>query len=115
MDYYLAFVLSRRVARSCKSGRTARVHWRDHYNINGKIPFQIHPDVLSSDEAIVSVFQHELHELLLLQRVFMLSENQTMDATDYGIQVSAGRPGNFHDQSWTEADKLVRRMRKPRK
>ncbi len=33
------------------------IHWHDHYNISGKIPFLIHPEVLTSDEAIVAVFQ----------------------------------------------------------
>jgi hypothetical protein len=89
-----------------------KIHWRDHFNKFGRIPFQIHPDVCLSDEAIAAVFQHEMHELELLRRVFMLSESQTMDATDYGIQASTGRAGNFHDQAWTEADKLVLRMRK---
>jgi hypothetical protein len=70
---------------------------------------------LMSDEAIVAVFQHEMHELSLLRRVFTVSENRSMVATDYGIQVSTGRPDNFHDQAWNEADKLVLRMRRTRK
>jgi hypothetical protein len=91
--------------------KDGRIYWQDHFNRYKKIPFQIHPDVLTSDEAIVAVFQHEMHELSLLRRVFMLSENATMDATDYGNQVSAWRAGNFHDQAWSEADKLVLFMR----
>jgi hypothetical protein len=89
-----------------------RIHWQDHYNKDGKIPFQINPEVLISDEAIVSVFHHEMYELSMLRHVFMLSPDQSMSATDYGIQVSTGRPGNFHDQAWSEADKIVLRMRK---
>src|SRR5438132_3837259 len=30
------------------------IYWRDHYNIWGKIPFLIHPDILTSDDAIVA-------------------------------------------------------------
>jgi hypothetical protein len=92
--------------------KDGRIYWQDHFNKYGKIPFQIHPDILTSDEAIVAVFQHEMHELLLLRRVFMLSQSRTMDAADYGIQVSTRRPGNFHDQAWSEADKRVLRMRR---
>ena len=85
--------------------KDGRIHWQDHFNRYGKIPFQIHPDILTSDEAIVAVLQHEMHELLLLRRVFMLSQSGTMDAADYGMQVSTRRPGNFHDQAWSEGDK----------
>jgi hypothetical protein len=95
--------------------KDGRIHWQDHFNRYKKIPFQIHPDVLTSDEAIAAVFRHEMHELSLLRSVFMLSENKTMDATDYGIQVSAWRAGNFHDQAWSEADKLVLLMRRASK
>ena len=96
---------------SVSEHRDGRIYWQDHFNRYGKIPFRIHPDVLTSDEAIVAVFQHEMHELLLLRRVFMLSQNRTMDATDYGIQVSTRRPGNFHNQAWSEANKRVLNMR----
>jgi hypothetical protein len=89
-----------------------RIHWRDHYNRDGKIPFLINPDILTSDEAIVAVFQHEICELLMLRRVFIHSPDQSMSATDYGIQVSTGRTGNYHDQAWDEADKIVSRMRR---
>ena len=87
-----------------------RVHWTDHYNMDGRIPFRIHPDVLASDELIVAVFQHEMHELSLF-RLVQFAKDNTMDATDYGIQISTGRSGNFHDLAWREADALVLRMR----
>jgi hypothetical protein len=89
-----------------------RIYRRDHYNMSGKIPFQVHPDVLTSDEAIVAVFQHEMHELSLIIEVFNQSRNGSMNGTDYGIQTSAGRPGNFHDLEWDEADEIVLRMRR---
>jgi hypothetical protein len=76
------------------------------------IPFRIHPDVLTSDEAVVGVFQHEIYELSLIRQVFIQSEDGSMDGTDYGIQTSTGRPGNFHDLAWDEADGTVLRMRR---
>ena len=83
-----------------------------HYNKNRKVPFRIHPDVLTSDEAIVAVFRHEMHELSLLREVFMQSGTESMDGTDHGLQTAEGRPGNFHERAWDEADKIVLRMRR---
>ncbi len=101
-------------ARGPESRRTedGRIHWQDHYNKDGKIPFRIHPDVLTSDEAIVAVFQHEMHELSLLREVFTRSKTGSMNGTDYGLQTAAGRPANFHDLAWGEADKIILRMRR---
>jgi hypothetical protein len=89
-----------------------RIHWEDHYNREGKIPFQVHPEVLTSDEAIVAVFRHETFELSLVREVFAQSTDGTMNQADYGIQTSVGRPGNFHDLAWDEADEIVFRMRR---
>jgi hypothetical protein len=72
-----------------------RIRWEDHYNRYGKVPFQIHPDVLTSDEAIVAVFQHEMHELSLLRRVFTLSKNRCMVATDIGTRSRQVDLANF--------------------
>jgi hypothetical protein len=90
------------------------IHWQDHYNRFGAIPFLIHPEVLESDEAIVAVFQHEMFELAELREVFMANKGR-MDASDYGRQVSIGRKGNFHDQAWDSADETVLRMREAKK
>ncbi len=89
-----------------------RIYWEDHFNKDGRIPFQVHSDVLTSDEAIVAVFQHEMYELSLIREVFIELVGGSMDGSDYGIQTAAGRPGNFHDQAWDEADKIVRQMRR---
>jgi hypothetical protein len=89
-----------------------RIYWQDHFNKDDRIPFRIHPDVLTSDEAIVAVFQHEMYELSLLAEVFTQSKNKSMHGTDYGIQTSTGRPGNFHDLAWDKADETVLRMRR---
>jgi hypothetical protein len=88
------------------------ISWAQHYNRFGKIPFLIHPEVLTSDEAIVAVLTHELYEIERLRKVFRRSIGRTMNASDYGLQVAPGRPGNFHDQAWDEADLAVLRMRK---
>src|SRR5206468_1591053 len=77
-----------------------------------EVPFRIHPDVLISDEAIVAVFQHEMHELSLLREMLMRSRTGSMDGTDYGLQTAEGRPANFHERAWDEADKIILRMRR---
>jgi hypothetical protein len=92
------------------------IYWRDHYNsLTGKIPFRIHPEVLTGDECIVAVFEHEMTELAQLREVFMSSRRRRMLTTDYGLQVAPGLPGNFHDQAWDSADAAVSRMRKSKR
>src|SRR5262245_33972027 len=95
-----------------RAGSDGRIHWRDHHNREGSIPFQVHPEILTSDEAIVAVFQHETVELSLMREVFTQSADGSMNASDYGIQASVGPPGNFHDLAWGEADAIVFRMRR---
>jgi hypothetical protein len=91
------------------------LYWKQHYNRFGKIPFKIHPEILTGDESIVGVFQHEMYELELLREVFMASAERRMDTGDYGRQVSPGLKGNFHDDAWVAADELVLQVRKGRK
>jgi hypothetical protein len=88
------------------------IYWKDHYNKFGKIMFRIHPEVLTSDEGILAVFEHEMYELQQLREVFAARRRGRMDAGDYGRQVSTGRQGNFHDRAWDAADEAVLRMRK---
>lgn len=91
------------------------VYWSDHYNKSGKIPFRVHPEVFTTDEGIVAVLTHEVFELESFRAVFMASKKKSMNATDYGIQCSPGRRGNFHDRAWDAADEAVFRMRQRRK
>jgi hypothetical protein len=91
------------------------VYWRDHYNKRGQIPFFVHPDILTSDEAIVAVIAHEMFELSELGEVFFHSMRRRMIGTDYSLQTAPGHPGNFHDQAWDAADEAVLRMRKGRR
>jgi len=88
------------------------IYWKDHYNIAAKVPFLIHPDVLTSDEAIVGVFCHEMYELAELRAIFLSSRRRRLDATDYGVHVTPGHSGNLHDQAWDAADRAVLKMRK---
>ena len=42
----------------------------------------------------------------------MQSKTRSMSGTDYGLQTAEGRPANFHEQAWDEADRIVLRMRR---
>jgi hypothetical protein len=97
------------------SGGDPYFYWVQHYNRFGKIPFKIHPEILTGDESIIGVFQHEMYELESLREVFMQSAGRRMDAGDYGRQVSPGLKGNFHDEAWDAADEIVLQMRKGRR
>jgi hypothetical protein len=91
------------------------VYWKDHLNRFGKVPFQIHPEVLTCDEAIVAVIAHEMFELSELRQVFHSSRRRVMPAEDYARLVSTDRRDNFHYQAWDAADKVVLRMRKDKR
>lgn len=88
------------------------ISWTQHYNRFGKVPFLIHPEILTSDEAIVAVLTHELFEVQQLRKIFRSAADGRMNASDYGLQVAPGRPGNVHDRAWDVADEAVLRMRK---
>lgn len=86
------------------------VVWSDFVNsVTGKIPFRIRTDVLSSDEAIVAVFGHEMYELTKLRAILKLGRINIEQCID---QTRPDNPGNLHDEAWDYADELVLRMRK---
>jgi hypothetical protein len=73
----------------------------------GKIPFLIRRDILESDEAIVGVVAHEMHELENLRVAF-----GTGAPIEYWeAETRPDKPDNFHSKAWDFADMLVERMR----
>ena len=86
-----------------------KIYWSDLVNDKtGKVPFRIWPGVLRSDEAIVAVISHELYELEKL-RPFLQQGSLSID--DYIAHTEPGRAGDYHDEAWDIADKMVDRMR----
>ena len=78
------------------------VFWSDLvHDLTGRVPFRIWPGILSSDEAIVAVFAHELFELEKLRPI--LEEGATR-IEDFIAITRPGNPGNLHDQAWDHAD-----------
>jgi hypothetical protein len=87
-----------------------RVRWSDLvHDRTGKVPIIIRPDVLQSDEAIVSVFAHELHEIEGFRKI--VSRRGWISIEEFIANHAWDNPGNLHDQGWEIADALVRRMR----
>lgn len=86
------------------------VRWSDLiHDRTGKLPIIVRRDILSSDEAIVAVFAHELHEVAGIRQV--LAERRSITIEEFIGYHCPGNPGNLHDEAWAVADAAVRRMR----
>lgn len=85
-----------------------RYRWAD-LTVQGKIPLKVDPEVLLSDEAIVAVLAHEMHEIEALRAMF--EERETIPGAELIELVRPDKPGNLHDEAWDKADRLVRAMR----
>jgi hypothetical protein len=86
------------------------ITWEELYNRFNQIPVRLNPEVLASDEAIVAVIGHEMHELNALRRLFAESGG-SMSVRQFRRLVIEGVPGNLHDQAWDVSDNLVGAMR----
>ena len=87
-----------------------RISWSQFYNKYDNIAVKVSKDILDSDEAIVAVMAHEMHELNGLRKIF--EERETLPAEELGRLINPGHKGNLHDQAWDVADHVVARMRK---
>ncbi len=76
------------------------------------MPVKLNAKVLESDEAIIGVMAHEIHEIEGLRRIYEARGFQPLKALDFHRAVSPGFTGNLHDQAWDVADALVRNRRK---
>jgi hypothetical protein len=86
-----------------------RVSWDQFYNKYDNIAVKVSKDILDSDEAIVAVMAHEMHELNSLRKLF--AERETLPVEELGRLITPGHKGNLHDQAWDVADAVVARMR----
>ena len=85
------------------------VTWKDFYNRKMQIPVKISSVVLESDEAIVAVLGHEMHELNALREMYQSRQN--IPALELKGLLEPGRPKNLHDQAWDVGNALVSQMR----
>lgn len=86
-----------------------RLSWARFLNAREELPVKISRDILSSDEAIVAVIAHEMHEINGLRRLF--ESRETIPAEEVYRLINPGIKGNLHDQAWDVADEVVARMR----
>ncbi len=87
-----------------------QVVWSDLvHDRTGKVPFLIRPDIPRSDEAIVAVIAHEVHEIQEFRKV--VGRRGWITIEEFIAHHAPDNPGNLHDEAWDLADALVRRMR----
>jgi hypothetical protein len=88
------------------------ITWEEFYDRDlDHLLVRIEESVFHSDEAIVAIIGHEMHELNHLRRLFKASGG-TMTYRRLHYLINPGIKGNLHDQAWEVADQLVETMRK---
>lgn len=70
--------------------------------------------VFESDEAIVAILAHEMHELNNLRIIFDESDGIMSYGRLFRL-INPGHKGNLHDEAWDVADAAVINMRKEKK
>ncbi|MFF5294011.1 hypothetical protein [Paractinoplanes globisporus] len=103
-----AFAEYAQLGRPTSAGQM--ISWEQFYNRFQQIPVRLSNGVLNSDEAIVAVIGHEMHELNGLRKIFDANDG-FMRADQLYRAIAPGFKGNLHDQAWDIADKLVKAMR----
>jgi uncharacterized Zn-binding protein involved in type VI secretion len=93
-----------------RRGSDDLVEWPEFYNRFDQIPVRVSDEILDSDEAIVAVLGHEMHELNGLRKLFDENGGQ-MPASQLHRAIAPGFKGNLHDEAWDVADDLVNKMR----
>jgi hypothetical protein len=90
------------------------ITWNEFYDQDlDQLLVKIEESVFRSDEAIVAVIGHEMHELNHLRKLFEESGG-SMTYRRLHYLINPGIKGNLHDQAWDVADELVMRMRRAR-
>jgi hypothetical protein len=90
------------------------IRWDDFYNKDlDQLLVRVEQSIFESDEAIVAILGHEMHELNNLRRLFE-EGGGSMTYRRLHYLINPGIKGNLHDQAWDVADKLVAEMRKAR-
>lgn len=72
-----------------------------------RIPVYVRKEVFDSDEAIVQILSHEIHETQELKYLAA----RPISTTEYKNLVKANGPGNLHHQAVQEGDWWLQRFR----
>lgn len=87
------------------------VRWEEFYDKHlDELVVRIDEMVFHSDEAIVAILSHEMHELNELRRIFEEAGGAINMQKLYNL-INPGIARNLHDQAWDVADQLVMKMR----
>lgn len=90
---------------------SGHVYFKDLINPKtGKIHITINPNMMGSDEAILAVMKHELHELSLFRGLFG-KHGGSLRYETFVDEAMDGIPHNFHWQAWEAADDFIRGLR----
>jgi hypothetical protein len=88
------------------------ITWREFYDRDlDELVVRVSDSVFQSDEAIVAVLSHEMHELNELRRILDESDGAISMQRLHNL-INPGIARNLHDQAWDVADRLVLAMRK---
>jgi hypothetical protein len=88
------------------------VPWNAFYNLEGRIPVRIDSTILRSDQGIVGIIGHEMHELNTLRALFRTSLNGSMTLERLGRLIDPKLDGILHREAWDVSDVLIRAMRR---
>jgi hypothetical protein len=80
------------------------------HNDFGQVPVRLGPSVFQSDEAIVAVFAHEVHEITRLRELFQ-ANNGGLPAGEIFNLISPEVSKNLHEETVEIGERLVRAMR----
>jgi hypothetical protein len=95
--------------RMPRASAGGRLTWEKFLDEREQVAVRLSKEILASDEAIVAVIGHEMHELNGLRALF--DERETISALEIARLINPGHRGNLHDQAWDIADVLISRMR----
>ncbi len=88
----------------------ATIRWEGCLNRSGQIPVRVRRSVFQSDEAIVAVFAHEVHEIQRLREQFLANGGALEAGAIYRL-ISPEVGGNLHSEAVEVGDRLVHAMR----
>ncbi|MGA2449549.1 MAG: hypothetical protein ABTD50_12775 [Polyangiaceae bacterium] len=88
---------------------STRPYTWDDLLIRGKMVVKLRSTVLDSDEGIVEVLAHEMHEINTLRGMF--EARSSIPGAELIELLGPGRPGNLHDKAWDVGAGVLRRLR----
>lgn len=96
-------------AQYCFFGPSLKhISWKDFLQPDGSVSIGIDSRLLYSDEGIVGVFAHEMHEVHALYEILRHGDSISLASLERLIQAPNGR---LHQEAWNVSDKKINQMR----